>query len=246
MNTAIPTGFVRSEYRTPSLGSAEVHIWLVGLDTQQFSPDGLSADEWARANRFHFRHDAIRYSHLHRTLRALLGDYLGVAGTALSFSIGEHGKPSLATPHRELHFNLSRSADRGLIAVSRGSELGIDIERHKQTSDLLKIARSFFATDELHALEVLDAESRRIAFYDTWARKEAYLKALGTGLSKDLTSFSTVTNPITGFTRVGDHLQAIPVDGWTLSDIPLGPTFSGALVTQSVPGLQQRLFTRNL
>lgn len=246
MSPSIPSISFCRRRAAPPLGTDAVHVWLVDLDARPIDTDGLSVKETERAKRFHYQQDATRYSTLHRTLRALLGGYLGTPGKQLTFVTGEHGKPSLATEHGRLHFNISRSARYGLIAVSRTGPVGIDIEHRNQTTDVLRVGRGFFAAAEVTTLEALDSIRRQNTFFDLWTRKEAYLKALGTGLSRDTRSFSVADCQISEYTRVGDKAEPQPVAAWTLTDIPLGPSFSAALVTTSKPPQRASCYTWNL
>src|SRR5690242_8597188 len=100
-----------------------IHVWCVDLQGDCFPPP--TAGEAARAVRFADPQLARRYLAAHGALRAILGQF---AGTRLTFAVGEKGKPYL--PYApEVKFNLSRSHDRALIAVSRDAEVGVDIER---------------------------------------------------------------------------------------------------------------------
>lgn len=128
-------------------------------------------------------------------LRALLAEYLGCDASALSFHDDEHGKPRLTardgfeigsewqTRIETLHFNWSHSGDVALIALTRGIEIGVDVEMLKPRSRVLDLARRFFAHAEVQALADLPDEERNESFLRLWCMKEAVLKALGRGLA---------------------------------------------------------------
>ena len=114
------------------------------------------------------------------TLRALLGRFLDADPRSLSFAYGPHGKPALeGVP---LAFNLSHSADLALIALAREGELGVDVEAIRERVNIEEVATTF-APPETAALLAVPEEARRDAFFAAWTRKEAYIKAIGTGFS---------------------------------------------------------------
>lgn len=126
-------------------------------------------------------------------MRLLLAHYAGIASRDLAFVTGPHGKPVLAGS--ELRFNLSHTNGVAVFAVSRGIELGIDVEQVSAGEDgllgeLTDVARQNFSAREQQALLQLAPEEQLSAFYRIWTRKEALLKAEGSGLSRDLDTFT--------------------------------------------------------
>ena len=115
----------------PALGTGEVHAWCVDLDAAgadgSVEMGGLSADERARAARFHFERDRARYLRGHAAVRHLLAAYAGQEPHALVFARGAHGKPALAGT--ALEFNLSHSEGCAVLAVTRGRRVGVDVPR---------------------------------------------------------------------------------------------------------------------
>jgi 4'-phosphopantetheinyl transferase len=117
-------------------------------------------------------------------MQVILGTYLGVSPDSLKFVVGPLGKPSLVPEqHGGLEFNLSHSGETALLAVARGRAVGIDIVRHDATVDHAGIASRVFSPGELKALDDRSADGAIASFYQTWARKEAALKARGLGLA---------------------------------------------------------------
>lgn len=191
----------------------EVHIWKIDLDTDygaiQDMAELLSPDERARSNRFKPEHKRNQYILTHGFLRKLLGNYLQQNPATLQFSTNSSGKPclinlvnmaSLDNPYR-INFNISHSRDISLIAVARNREIGIDVESLQPKNDLLQIARRYFSSEEVEWLAAKPALELNAAFYRIWTAKEAYLKAVGTGLSGGLNSF-TVRSNSTGLSRI--------------------------------------------
>lgn len=138
-------------------------------------------------------------------LRLLLGDVLGVAPESLRFERGDKGKPFLPD-QPQFHFNLSHSEGYAALAWSAGrTELGLDLEDTTRNVDWAALAPRFFARPESERLS-LQADPRAW-FFRTWTAKEAYIKAIGTGLFLALDQFITYLEP----------------QGWGLYDLEGGP-----------------------
>jgi 4'-phosphopantetheinyl transferase len=149
----------------------------------------LSPDEIARADRFCFAHLRESFVIAHGVLRCLLAAYLGVRPNQVSFAYNEQGKPRVADPAARLRFNLSHSGALAACAFAVDCDLGVDVEQIRQMTDLFDIARRFFSAGECADLESMSIEQREGAFFNCWTRKEAYIKAVGGGLSIPLDSF---------------------------------------------------------
>ena len=179
--------FVSAAPGETDLGREDVHVWVVPLDGDpQAFGELLSAAEQQRLQRFRFADHQRRYQIVHGALRRILGGYLGRDAREVEFRQGPRGKPYMADD--ELQFNLSHSGKLGLIGVSR-IELGLDVEKVRHLESLTQIAERHFSASEFGALDELQDEARELAFYRCWTRKEAYIKALGEGLSMALDSF---------------------------------------------------------
>ncbi len=162
---------------------AGVQLWRVALNDAAAlaAPAWLPASEAQRAARFVFARDAQRYRAAHSLLRQLLWRHCGLAAGA-EFHLGEHGKPSLgATAARQ--FNLSHSGAHALIAISEGVAIGVDLEELRPVRDLWLLAEQNFSSAELEALQQTPRGDQARAFLTAWTRKEACLKAVGSGLS---------------------------------------------------------------
>jgi 4'-phosphopantetheinyl transferase len=151
----------------------------------------LSADEIERSERFRFEHLRAHYISRHAALRLLLARYLQASPTSLLLVPEANGRPILANPPCRMHFNLSHSGDVALVAASSIAPVGVDVEEVRNVPNFLKIARDHFAATEVEDLLRSAAEKRLSSFFVTWTRKEAFVKALGLGLSFPLDAFST-------------------------------------------------------
>lgn len=169
--------------------------------------DGLLSDaERARAARFHSPDHGRHFTAAHGRLRQLLAGVLGLAPQSLQFEVGAHGKPELAGPAAAtgLRFNLSHSAGMGLVGWAWGRDIGVDIEAWRPMRDQPAVVRRYFSSVEIEAWKALPGERREQAFFEIWTRKEAYIKALGLGLSLPLDSFDV------HFGTAGGNLLARP------------------------------------
>ncbi len=147
----------------------------------------------------------------------------------LRFSYGRFQKPALMptreAPTPELQFNVSHAGGLVLIAVTRGCEVGVDIENVRELKDIDLIARRFFSVRENAALQQLPATHRPEAFFRCWTRKEAFIKASGEGLSRPLDSFDVALDGPAALLRVdGDDASR-----WTLHDVYPAPGYTGAV-----------------
>ena len=208
--------------RLPVLEATQIHVWAALLD-QSFSERAdcgsiLAADEVERASRFHFPKDQDRFIRARTTLRTILASYLQIDPRAVRFDYGRHGKPALTNrqPDPPIHFNLSHSDEVALIAVTRVGPVGVDVERIRSMEDIDEISSRFFSRHEVALLSALRGEEKTEAFFDLWTRKEALMKADGSGLTDALIQFDTLSN----VERNAAHLDAeggtVPLSGWTL------------------------------
>jgi 4'-phosphopantetheinyl transferase len=192
----------------------------------------LTPDEQARAARFHAARHRQRFAVAHGRLREILGEELGVPPALLRFETAQHGKPMLAGgAGGHLAFNLSHSADRGLLGWARGHELGVDIELWRPLGDEAALVRRFFSVAENAAYGALPVGERTQGFFECWTRKEAYIKAVGRGLGLPLDSFDVAfgTGSVPGLLRPSIHATG---RNWTLAAPDVGQRMSAAVVLE--------------
>ncbi len=164
------------------LGTRDVHIWYIDLNDVRLSnlTALLSPDEIARARRFQTPQLAIAFQRCRVALRTVLGHYLEMPPGSIQFIYSPQGKPLL--PENELHFNVSHSKNVALIAVSRLA-LGVDLEFFPSR---MRAGTALYETvchcSERIALAAMPAAARARLFCKIWTRKEAYFKAVGSGL----------------------------------------------------------------
>ena len=217
--------------QNPQLASGTVHVWAAALDA---GPERLAAcarllaaDERERAGRFHFARDRDAYIAGRGMLRLLIGRYLARAPETLDISYSDYGKPCLAGG--ELRFNLAHSAGLALYAFAAHTELGVDVEAERDLPDALPIARRFFSAAEYDALRALPPDEQPAAFFRCWTRKEAFIKAVGEGLSYPLDRFQVSLRPDQAPALLSVDGHAPGAREWTLVDLPLPAAYTGAL-----------------
>jgi 4'-phosphopantetheinyl transferase len=229
-----PSGQVR-------LGKDEVHVWRATLSQPpslvRSLEQSLDDEERARAVRFHFDRDRVRYVVARATLRAILGHYLTTDPRALRFRYRAHGKPYLSPAHgaQQLSFNVAHAHELALIAVTRAREIGIDIERTSREREVEQIAQRFFSANEFGALGALPSEERQRAFFACWTRKEACVKASGLGLSLALNQFDVPVTPLAHAVFVSACGLDQQSTGWWLYDLHPAHDSAAALAVADRP-----------
>jgi 4'-phosphopantetheinyl transferase len=182
-----------------SCAPGEVHVWRITLDCPARSVARLratlSAEERERAARFHSLQLCERWTVARGALRCILATYSGAHPQSLAFRVGPYGKPVLVGPVEELSFSLSHTGGLALLAIGNTGHLGIDAETVRPGLDLADLSRHFFAPAETEEILGLSPEEQVAAFFACWTRKEAFVKALGTGLSLPLDRFQVTVRP---------------------------------------------------
>jgi 4'-phosphopantetheinyl transferase len=171
------------------LSPGTVHVWRADLD----GPGGLdervahclSTAERQRAGTFLHQRDRRRFVARRGLLRLLLAGYVGAAPQALELRPGPHGKPELpwAAGAPPVSFSCSSSRGMALYAVAHGRRLGVDVEALRPLPEREGMALRCCSVREQAALRAIPASTRDAAFIEAWTRKEAYLKAVGVGLT---------------------------------------------------------------
>jgi 4'-phosphopantetheinyl transferase len=220
------------------LTTSNIHIWHASLgvpvSTFNWLSKALSADERQRADRLYFERDRRHFIICRGILRWILGSYLSVEPGELQFCYGENGKPAVRGQpcYETIRFNLSHSNGEALFAFTRGSEIGVDIEKTRDIPDMDQIAMRFFSLKEYELYSSLSKRKKQEAFFTCWTRKEAFIKATGDGLARPLNSFTV---------PVGADASAIPLSisgdtknsvQWKLHAFMPKPGYVAALVIE--------------
>lgn len=197
------------------LPAGEVHLWSAQLDPSEDllrqCASVLSEDERCRAERFRVGSLRNRYIAGRGTLRMLLARYLRTDPASFSLNYQANGKPELGPPWNAcgVEFNLSHSHELAVYACTRGSEIGVDVEWIRPMPNAAALMERFFSPEEVQQWQQVSAERQLHAFFQGWTRKEAWLKAVGSGLSFPLNQFCvTLDDPARVLSIRGDTDEA--------------------------------------
>jgi 4'-phosphopantetheinyl transferase len=214
-------------------------IWRIDLThCEQPLPDWeaiLDADEQTRAKRYLSAEHRRRFVIAHVAQRMILSQYYQQEAVELKFSYANHGKPSIvqATTGPTWQFNLTHSGELALLAVTTASAVGIDVEAIRPRESMGDLARRYFAAEEVACWSALPTELQEQAFYLTWTRKEAYVKALGMGLTLPLDQFVVTVDPRQPARLVSTQHNPLSVQQWQLCNLADFNDYAAAAVIPS-------------
>lgn len=188
----------------------------------------LPPEERERADRYMFEKDRVQLIVSHHATRLLLSRYLD--GPAPTLKRAAHGKPFIEGSR--LRFNLSHARGLALAAFAWDAELGVDVEDTTRSVEHLQLAQRFFSEPEARELERQPPDRVSDTFFVVWTRKEAYIKALGDGLSHPLDRFQVSLQ--------AERPQFLNCPGWELHRIPVPQGYEAALAVEG-EGFQVRV-----
>jgi 4'-phosphopantetheinyl transferase len=229
-----------------SLPPDHVHLWCVPLELPPAAVEELlpllSADERGRADRFRLEQLQRHFVAGRGRLRSILGRYLAAGPEQLEFQYGPRGKPALASPwdRSGIHFNMSHSQGLALVAVAGDRELGTDVEYVRPMRNLAHLVERYFSADENRQWRQLPPEEQLAGFFRAWTRKEAWLKAVGTGLAFPLeqVSVSLAADQAAGIDTIdGDPQEARQ---WSLDCSQPAAGYVAALAVRGRPPVVSR------
>lgn len=229
------------------LGNDAIHIWGARVPDLEGRLEDLksllSTEESVKADRFYRPADRASSIVARGALRVLLSGYTGLPATELRFQYLETGKPFLAVPQasclprgseasrleaggtieeqqkyppHEIAFNISHSGEWVVLAIGRNRNIGVDVEKIRRDMDVMSIASRYFTPEEAALIE--SSDDIHALFFHHWSRKEAYVKAIGSGLFRELSSFS-VPN------------EDAEKDGWIFQRLEAGSKYAAAIVS---------------
>jgi 4'-phosphopantetheinyl transferase len=218
-----------------NLSRNECHIWAINLDqggecvrrlTRYLSPT-----EARKASQFYGEIDQHRYTVGRSLLKILLGIYTGVEPDKLELQTRKAGKPYL--PNIDLQFSKTASGSFGLIAITLEINVGVDIEKIKKLDEAAQLIKSAFSNSEHLAFQKMPPSKRSRAFFRGWTRKEAIVKALGTGLGIAPDQFTVSLDPSPAYEF---NIPGIPAElpaNWTLRSWSPAADYQAAIAIRS-------------
>jgi 4'-phosphopantetheinyl transferase len=197
----------------------------------------LSSAEIARSRGYADERQRGRFILRRAMLRRLLSLCTGTPPQRLEISEGPRGKPALLGSR--LEFSVSHAADLAMFAFSFSGRVGVDVERTRTSFDMGRIERRFFSPREREILARLCGADRSLAWFRCWTRKEAYVKALGEGISA---RFRHVSVPI----LAAD--SPIPIDAeassrWLIENLSAPPGHVAAIAYEGCAPRPVRVLT---
>ncbi len=199
-----------------------VEVWIERLDPPNIQELELilTATELAQADRCRLQLVRQRKIVARARLRQILGSYLGLAPSSIEISLGTHGKPQV----RGLEFNVSHSENLAIYAISQ-QPVGIDVE-YRKSIDTDSLVQRFFASVEWVSWQQLPLAQQESAFFRAWTMKEAYLKAIGTGLQTPLSAIVVEMD----MSKPGRLITTPDRQAWQLATLSLPTGYIGAVV----------------
>jgi 4'-phosphopantetheinyl transferase len=184
-----------SNWQLPAPIGKTIHIWQA--DFSKWQPHlsmlvmNLSQEERQCLQRFRDPVLANRYIIGRGLLRVFLERYQGIAAARIQIITNAYGKPKLwANSDASLRFNLAHTEDMVLYGFSNCYSIGIDVEQVDPSFVSQFEAQRILTNIEWTLWKSLSDKDRISAFFQTWVRKEAALKALGVGFSIEPDTFS--------------------------------------------------------
>ena len=206
-----------------SLNAGEIHLWCVSLsiseDCSQKLFATLTGEEKDRAQRYRSPHHRRDFAVGRGLLRAILSQYVEAQPEQIAIIYGRNGKPELA--NSEISFNLAHSGGLMVIAIALEPTLGIDVEQVRPLPERDAMVRQFFSQTEQQEFFSVPEPERDGIFFRLWTRKEAVLKATGTGWAEQSRQFEPKLSIFDWDPRVG-YVAAVAVaeGNWRLIEIP--------------------------
>ncbi|MGD0901115.1 MAG: 4'-phosphopantetheinyl transferase superfamily protein [Thermoguttaceae bacterium] len=231
----------------PRLDPHEVHLWCTPLDLPRSAIEGLlpalAEDERRRADRFRLGELRDRFIAGRGLLRWVLSRYLRIAPAELRFDYEPRGKPVLRGQGTiaageyprtgDLSFNVSHSHSLAMFAVAAGHPIGVDLEQVRPMRDLEGLVERFFAPAERRQWGQLPETDRPLAFFYGWTRKEAWLKATGSGLSFPLSEFCVNLDPAEPARLISIRGDTGEAAAWRLDSCQPCPDYVASLAVRA-------------
>jgi 4'-phosphopantetheinyl transferase len=222
--------------RAGELQHGDVHLWTVNLDEGAGIGECaqvLSKEELLKAGRLVRTIDRERYIRGHAALRKLLSEYIGKKAEELKFDVNAFGKPRLGTA-AQVEFNLSHSGSVAVIALCLAGRIGVDVEEMRPEVVSSDVAERFFSRGEVSRLRRLPLAEQVEAFFRCWTRKEAYLKAIGCGISdEDLLTIEVSLTESEEPRILRRVSRGDGADAWSIAEFRPREGFLGAVVAEA-------------
>jgi 4'-phosphopantetheinyl transferase len=214
----------------------EIHIYLI--DSRKINiPEKaiiqcLTEEEIFRADKFKCSIDKRLFLLSRYYLKNFIGEYLNLSPEKIKISQSKSGKPYLNDKiNSNLKFNYSHSGDYIIYAFTTDNEIGVDIEEIKDISEIDELSRTHFSDEELSIyFELENPDEKKQLFYKIWTRKEALLKAEGSGITIDLKSLTVLT---TNEKKSNQIKVKFLNQEWSVSDLFIDVNYASSVAINS-------------
>ncbi|MCY4338707.1 MAG: 4'-phosphopantetheinyl transferase superfamily protein [Gammaproteobacteria bacterium] len=224
-----------------------VDVWLasteLGEEQVRSYAKSLTETELGRARKFKSATKYREYVITRGLLRQILHKAAGLNLSGIDFSYGAHGKPYLEdnSTAGSIAFNVSHSHGLALVALAASGRLGVDLEQVKPGVAWRELAERYFSAAECRALQAQTSSARPRACCACWTRKEAFIKALGAGLSHGLKQFDVSVDPDAAEVNLTLRITDEDANDWQLRNLPMPPGYRAALALDR-PACKPRLW----
>ncbi|RMH66216.1 MAG: 4'-phosphopantetheinyl transferase superfamily protein [Calditrichaeota bacterium] len=206
-----------------------LYLWLIHLDAVKDLSGyraALNSEEKERAGRFYFEKDRRAYIITRGFIKARLSAMIDKPADRITFGYTEKGKPYL--PGHTVFFNVSHSGGLALAGMTTLAPLGVDVERFRPDMAGEKIAQRFFSQREVAAFNKLLPIEKTTGFFNAWTRKEAFIKAVGLGLSMPLSAFDVTLKPGMPARLLAVRHAPYKATDWHLKALPVPESYAAA------------------
>jgi len=217
--------------------AGRVDIYRIPLDLSEDEIQAyhqyLSIEEKQRAAKFLSASKTREFTITRSCLRQILAQTLDSDLSLITIAHHPDGKPYLQFqpgPAR-VCFSVSHSSDLAMIAVTLDRDIGIDVEKIRTDIDYQTLARRFFSTAEYEAIQDCSEQIQLQAFFATWTRKEAIVKAHGKGIALGLKQFDVSVDPHRPPRLLATRWEQDDIPAWTLLNIDTAPGYFASMAT---------------
>ncbi len=232
------------------IAAGEICVVRIALDgatgVENLLHSLLSVEEQARAAAFRVAGARVQFVVTRGVLRLLLGRCLDQPPTTVPLVTTAAGKPFVAGLADHLRFNVSHCATHAVLAVARDREVGVDIEVVTAAGCPPEVVREALSASERAAWCAASPKRRIALFFEAWTRKEALVKAVGTGFAVAPNQFAIRLGPIPTPLDLGPPPDFAAGSRWNLVDLPDTPGCTAALVFASKAGEVDQIRTWHL
>ena len=190
----------------------------------------LNDDERKKATSFGRQDLQQKYIKTRGVVRIILATYLKSDPKKITIKVGEYGKPFVSD--KAVYFNLSHTGNKFVIVVSNCTEVGVDIEQCRYRKSLPALVEKCFSDTEAIFWNALPEEKKMHMFFRFWVRKEAFVKAVGRGISVGLNQCSIDTQNQNYFSSIPSDYGF--VSDWKIVDVSLDKNDVCAVVTKDL------------